>query len=94
MPLCGFGDYLVSKLQTTGLENAVLIKFYKGTFLATGYETINFIKCLKGSIATRARISNISSRHNRREHVSRKPQKKEKEGKKSFFSKTPKTESI
>ena len=36
------------------LRKSVLIKYYIRYVLATGYGTINFIKCLKGSGATRA----------------------------------------
>ena len=54
-----------------------------------GYETINFIKCLKGSRATRARISNIKSRKKRREHPSRKLKKGEGR-KKDFIFQYPK----
>ena len=42
------------------------------------YGTYNFIKCLKGSVAPGARISNIKSGKKRREHRSSKNEKKRK----------------
>ena len=45
-----------------GLENPVVIKYFIRSVLATGYETINFIRFLKGSRETYARISDIKSR--------------------------------
>ena len=71
----GFKDYLVSQIQTSGLENPVLIKSYIRRVLSTGYGTYNLIKCLKGSRTPCARISNIKSRKNRREHRYRKLEK-------------------
>ena len=41
----------------------MLIIYYLRRVLFTGYEIIKFIKFLKGSIAPRARISNINSRN-------------------------------
>ena len=59
-----------------GLEKPVLIKSYKGQVLATGYRTYDFIKCFKGYGAPHARISNIKSRKKKREHRSRKLEKR------------------
>ena len=59
-----------------GSENPVFIISYIRRVLATGYEIIKFIKCLKGSRETRARISNIKSRRRIREHRSRKIEKR------------------
>ena len=55
-----------------GLENPVVIKYFIRSVLATGYETINFIRFLKGSRETYACISDIKSRKKRREPCSRK----------------------
>ena len=72
----------------------MLIKYYIRRVLATGYGKIKFIKFLKGSRENRARISNIKGRKKRREHLYREIEKKGKEGRNNFFSKTPKLERI
>ena len=66
-----------------GLEDPVPIKSYIRRVIAMGYGKINVIKCLKGSRATRARISNIKSRKKIREHRYRKLEKGE--GRKKDF---------
>ena len=76
VPVRVLRDYLVSYLKTLGLGKPVLRKSYIRRVLAMGYGTINFIKCLKGSRATHARISNINSRKKRREHHSHKLEKR------------------
>ena len=50
--------------------------YYIRRVLSTGYNIINFIEYLKGSRATRACISNIKSRNNRRENGSLKLKKR------------------
>ena len=55
----------------------MIIKCYIRRVLSTGCETIKFLKSLKGSGATRARISNIKSRKKRIEHRSRIIEKEE-----------------
>ena len=54
----------------------MLIISYIICVIATGYEIINFIKCLKGYRAPSACISNIKSRKKIREHHSRKLEKR------------------
>ena len=50
----------------------MLIISYIRRVPATGYEIINFVKCLKGSRETRALISNINTRKKRRYPLSSK----------------------
>ena len=61
----------------------MLIKLYIRQVIAAGCGTINFIKLFIGSIAPRARISNIKSINKRREHRSRKLERGE--GRKKDF---------
>ena len=70
MFVCDFRDYIISYLRASGFKKTVLIKYYIRGVLATGYEIINFIKCLKVSRSPRARISDIKSRKTRIEHRS------------------------
>ena len=73
MCACPWLQRLSSLLATNYvLRNHVLIIFYIRRVISTGYKIINFIKFLKGSIAARARISNIKSRKKRTEPRSRK----------------------
>ena len=72
----GFKEYLVSYLQASGFRNPVLIKYYIGQVLATGYRKYNFIKYFKGSGVPCAYILYIMGRRKRREHCSRKPEKR------------------
>ena len=64
-------------------------KSYIRCVLATGYETINFIKCLKEYRATRDHNKNIKSRNKRREHYYSKLEKV-KGRKKEFLLPKPK----
>ena len=72
-----------------GLETHVIIKYYIRRVLATCYGKMNFIKRLKVSRATRARILKTKSIKKRRDHCSRKLEKGE-EREKNFIFENPK----
>ena len=65
------------------------IKSYIRRVLATGYVTINFIKFLKGSGASRACILNINSRK-KRKNISRKLGKRIMKEERLYFPKPKK----
>ena len=68
----------------------MIIISYTRCVQRTGYKIRDFIKCLKGSRATRARISNINIRKKRREHCYRKLEKRERREERLYFSKPKK----
>ena len=90
----GFKYYLVSYLRGSDYRNPELVKYYIRGVLATGYGTYNFIKYFKGSGVPRARIINIKSRRKRREHRSRKIEKRRRKEEIFYFPKPKNREDL
>ena len=87
--------HILSSLLATNyvLRKSRAYNILHKTCSSHGLQKINFIKCLKGSRAPRARIPNIKSRKNRREPCSSKLEKRRRKEEILSFSK-PKIERI